>query len=114
MEKEKAIFNSQYQELNQETAHNCVFNQQPKIASLGIAKYSFKGFYQARMLKSGFVRATFNLLEPAASVNRQGLKQRRSTRKILRYLDSNKEEFLKFEPYQKNRIFRASIFTWIE
>ena len=48
-----------------------------------------------------FVRP-FNLLEFGVSVNRQGLEQCETTKKILRYLDKNKEEFLKFEHCTKN------------
>ena len=48
-----------------------------------------------------FVRPE-NLLEFGASVNRQGLENCEATRKILRYLDKNKDEFLKFEHPPKN------------
>lgn len=43
-----------------------------------------------------------NLLQFGAAINREGLETCRATRKILQYLDRNKEEFLKFEHGMNN------------
>jgi hypothetical protein len=48
-----------------------------------------------------FVRP-FNLLEFGASINHHGLEQCEASKNILRYLDKNKEEILKFEHLTKN------------
>jgi hypothetical protein len=110
MKKEKAIINSQQQEINQENTHNCtVISHQPKFDSphceekfrRALRNVPSKAYIKREGLKSVLCVRPYNLLELGASVNRQGLEQCPATRKILRYLDKNKEEFLKFE-HSKN------------
>lgn len=61
-----------------------------------------KGYIKGEGAKLTLFLRPVNLLELGASVNRQGLEKCETTRKILRYLDKNKEEFLKFEHCTKN------------
>lgn len=110
MKKEKAVINSRYQEINLETSHNCeALSQQPKFDSpqceakfrRALRNVPSKAYIRREEMKSVLCVRPYNLLELGASVNRQGLEQCPATRKILRYLDKNKEEFLKFE-HSKN------------
>lgn len=111
MEKEKANINSHYEELNQETAHNCaMLDQQPKFNSpqcetkfrRALRNIPSRAYIKLEGVKAVLCVRPFNLLEFGASVNREGLEQCQATKEILRYLDKNKEEFLKFEHFPKS------------
>jgi hypothetical protein len=111
MDKKKTIIGSRFQELNRETAHNCtVISQQPKFDSphcearfrRALRNVPSKAYIKREEMKAVLCVRPYNLLELGASVNREGLEQCHATRKILRYLDKNKEECLKFEHYSKN------------
>lgn len=97
--------------LNQENNHKCVvINSEPKFDSpqcearfrRALRGVASKAFIKREGIKVVFCLRPDNLLELGAAVNREGLEQCRATRKILQYLDRNKEEFLKFEHSSKN------------
>jgi hypothetical protein len=105
MDKEKVIINN-HQWVNQEATHNCVtVAEQPKFASpqceakfrRALRNIPSRAYIKRQEMKAVLCVRPFNLLEFGASVNREGLEQCQATRKILQYLDRNKEEFLKFE-----------------
>ena len=111
MEKEKISINSHSQGLSHELTHSCVItSQQPRFDSLkceakfrrALRNVPSRAYIKREGIKAVLCVRPFNLLELGAAVNRQGLEQCKATRKILRYLDKNKEEFLKFEHYQEN------------
>jgi hypothetical protein len=107
MKKEnKATANTFCQDSTRRPAQNCeAVDTEPKFDSpdceskfrRALRNVPSKAFIERDGAKAVLCVRPFNLLELGASVNRQGLEQCRSTRKILRYLDNNQEEFLKFE-----------------
>lgn len=92
---------SQYQSQNNlvPSFHSPQCEEKFRRALRGVAS---KAFIKHEGVKSVLCLRPVNLLEFGASVNRQGLENCRTTRKILQYLDRNKEEFLKFEHFSKN------------
>lgn len=95
----------------QEDSHDCVVvDAEPRFDSpqceakfrKALRGVPSKAFIKRVGVKSVLCLRPVNLLELGAAVNREGLKQCRATRKILQYLDRNKEEFLKFEHFPEN------------
>jgi len=107
MQRKKSNINNRYQE----TRHSCtVSSQQPKFDSpqceakfrRALRNIPSRAYINRKGAKAVLCVRPFNLLEFGASVNREGLEQCQTTRRILQYLDKNKEEFLKFEHYPRN------------
>lgn len=92
--------------VNRENEHRCsAINSEPKFDSphceakfrRALRGVPSKAFIKQEEMRSILCLRPVNLLEFGAAVNREGLEQCRAARKILQFLDKNKEEFLKFE-----------------